>query len=453
VTGSYPVSGSSLEEVREAHARGRRTRLRDLRADLPQVFVRAIEQAIEPDGRRRFQTAGEMEAALESAGRAEPAPSSRLRWLAAAGIAVFVLGAVGGVSLLQGGGTAPADVQAGPTALTSRRLDPPSGVWPFTNPSDDGRLVAGVVEETGEAALVDLTTQEVRRLGVCGDDGQSYASMGLMSPDGRFAAIDCHDDRGGNLYIVGTDGARPRLLQEAPGDVWPFQWSRDGSMILGIVERPGRPTVVGLVAVSDGAVRAIAEVGRLQPVHMALSADNRYIAYDAPETSDASERDLFILDAHTGEQWPLERSPGEDVDPFWTPDGRGVVFLSDRNRNPSLWFSPLEHGRLSGPSQLLKDGVGRVFCVASRLQAHCTTTLARASRRCTWLRSTEPSRRARYRCRRVEQCRISTRSGRLTADSSLMAPSDAISTPAAPFANCGFTTRPPAPRRRCPLAR
>jgi hypothetical protein len=98
VTGSYPVSGSSLEEVREAHARGRRTRLRDLRADLPQVFVRAIEQAIEPDGRRRFQTAGEMEAALESAGRAEPAPSSRLRWLAAAGIAVFVLGAVGGVS-------------------------------------------------------------------------------------------------------------------------------------------------------------------------------------------------------------------------------------------------------------------------------------------------------------------------------------------------------------------
>ena len=35
VTGRFPVAGRSLTEIREAHARGERTRLRDLRADVP----------------------------------------------------------------------------------------------------------------------------------------------------------------------------------------------------------------------------------------------------------------------------------------------------------------------------------------------------------------------------------------------------------------------------------
>lgn len=360
VTGRYPVSGSSLEEVREAHARGARTRLRDLRPDLPQVFVRAIEQAIEPETPERFQTAGEMEAALDSAGRTGPKPLVRVRWWAAAGIAAVILVAAAGISLMQRGGAAPPDAPAGPTALTSRRVDPPPEVWPFSNPSDDGRFVAGMVTETGDGAIVDLAMGSFRPLGIGTDHSQGYASMGVMSHDGSMAAIDYHDDRGGNLYIARTDGGRPRLLLEAPIDVSPQEWSRDGSMILGLVERPGRPTVIGLVAVSDGAVRALAEVGDVRPTHMTLSADNRYVAFDSPERPGALDRDIFILDAHTGQSWPLEVTPGGDVGPFWTPDGRGLVFLSDRNRNPSLWHAPVEQGRLLAPSQLLKDGVGRV---------------------------------------------------------------------------------------------
>jgi Tol biopolymer transport system component len=271
-----------------------------------------------------------------------------------------ILVAVAGVSLVQRRGGAPPDGQAAPTALTSRRVDPPPEVWPFTNPSDDGRFVAGMVSETGDGAIVDLATNEFRPLGIGTDQSQGYASMGLMSHDGSTVAIDYHDDRGGNLYIARADGSRPRLLLEAPTDVTPHDWSRDGSMILGLVERPGRPTVIGLVAVSDGAVRALAEIGDVRPTHMTLSADNRYVAYDAPERPGTLDRDIFVLDAHAGESWPLEVSPGGDVGPFWTPDGRGLVFLSDRNRNPSLWLASVEQGRLQAPSELLKDGVGRV---------------------------------------------------------------------------------------------
>ena len=134
------------------------------------------------------------------------------------------------------------------------------------------------------------------------------------------------------------------------------------SMILAVVERAWPTRAVVLVAASDGAVRADRRdwhasgrrTWRCRPT-TATSPTTRRAG------PGAAERDIFILDAHTGNRWPLEASPGEDVAPFWTPDGRGLVFLSDRNRNPSMWMAPVDQGRLQGPPRLLKDGVGRVF--------------------------------------------------------------------------------------------
>jgi len=79
-TGVAPIAGGSLEEIRKAHANGRRKRLRDVRPDLPAGFVAIIEKALSADPRERFATAGEFEAALAGfltgvAGTAAPATS------------------------------------------------------------------------------------------------------------------------------------------------------------------------------------------------------------------------------------------------------------------------------------------------------------------------------------------------------------------------------------------
>lgn len=58
VTGEFPVRGSSLEELREAHDARRPRLLRDLRSDLPEPFLRALEQALSADAGERFATAG-----------------------------------------------------------------------------------------------------------------------------------------------------------------------------------------------------------------------------------------------------------------------------------------------------------------------------------------------------------------------------------------------------------
>ena len=65
VTGRFPVEGTSLADLVIAHAQGSRRHLRDARPDLPDSFVTVVERAIDPLPALRFQSAGELHAALE----------------------------------------------------------------------------------------------------------------------------------------------------------------------------------------------------------------------------------------------------------------------------------------------------------------------------------------------------------------------------------------------------
>jgi eukaryotic-like serine/threonine-protein kinase len=63
-TGSYPVSRESVTGIAQAHKSGERRHLRDVRPDLPDDFVRIVEQATAVDPAQRFASAGAFEAAL-----------------------------------------------------------------------------------------------------------------------------------------------------------------------------------------------------------------------------------------------------------------------------------------------------------------------------------------------------------------------------------------------------
>ena len=103
VTGRFPVTGTSLEELRKAHALGNRRRLGEARPDLPDAFVAAVERALHADPAQRYGSAREMQealarvtspsssrfAAMPSASRAAP---SKGAWLLAAAALVLLVG-------------------------------------------------------------------------------------------------------------------------------------------------------------------------------------------------------------------------------------------------------------------------------------------------------------------------------------------------------------------------
>jgi tetratricopeptide (TPR) repeat protein len=112
LTGMYPVSGRTLEEIRQAHRDGDRRSLRALRADLPAALVAVVERTVAPDPGRRFATAADVETALlstidavcdraASASRKDEASAGRRRrsrLLGAAALAIVLLGLGWGIA-------------------------------------------------------------------------------------------------------------------------------------------------------------------------------------------------------------------------------------------------------------------------------------------------------------------------------------------------------------------
>jgi serine/threonine-protein kinase len=85
VTGTYPVSGRSLRDIREAHARGRRIPLATARPDFPRAFVRVIDRAIDPRVANRYESPDAFGAALALHEHATP----RRKWLVPLAAVVF----------------------------------------------------------------------------------------------------------------------------------------------------------------------------------------------------------------------------------------------------------------------------------------------------------------------------------------------------------------------------
>ncbi len=100
VTKEFPVNGTSIKALAEAHRRGDRRRLRDERPDLPDSFVAVVERALDRDPARRFASAGEMHAALggdESKSREAPPRSAVWAKLERVALAAVLVLAVSGV--------------------------------------------------------------------------------------------------------------------------------------------------------------------------------------------------------------------------------------------------------------------------------------------------------------------------------------------------------------------
>jgi TolB-like protein/tRNA A-37 threonylcarbamoyl transferase component Bud32 len=107
VTGTYPVVGRSLKDVREAHAHGTWTPLASARPDLLNAFVRIVDRALDPDPGNRYDTPDALGSALASLipdgvdGRATATGGARRgrRFIAVAAALAIAAGA-GAVALL-----------------------------------------------------------------------------------------------------------------------------------------------------------------------------------------------------------------------------------------------------------------------------------------------------------------------------------------------------------------
>ncbi len=252
------------------------------------------------------------------------------------------------------------------TAMAVRKVWTGPGVDTLGGISADGQYLSHTDWETGDLAVRDLTTEKKRRLTNKGTwfESSEYALSSIISPDAKQVAyVWSNKDSLFELRLVGLDGAKSRVLysNEEVEYAQPADWSQDGKQILALFTRKGGTNQIVLVSIADVAVRVLKTLDWRYPLKMSLSPDGRYIVYDFPQKEDAGERDIFILATDGSREVPLIKHAANDLYPVWTPDGKKVLFASDRTGTLGAWIMNVANGKPQGLPELVKPDIGRIL--------------------------------------------------------------------------------------------
>ena len=238
----------------------------------------------------------------------------------------------------------------------------------FSAPSPDGRYLSFVDWGTGDLALYEISTGDARRLTHNEEPYSAGFSMwSIFSPDGIQIAYHWKPNEGPvELRIVDMAGSSPRLLCCANrteilpvGEIVPVGWSSDGREILVLFTEEGGTQRLVFVSVVDDSVRLVASFPDNLHRPLSLSPDGRFIAYDLPPSPGEQQRDIFLISSTGGGKvTTLVEHLANDRSPIWTPDGTGVLFLSDRTGTTGAWFLPVLDGLPQGRPQLVTLGLG-----------------------------------------------------------------------------------------------
>ena len=246
---------------------------------------------------------------------------------------------------------APAEA-AGSSRLTVRRV---LGGDVSGKVSPDGRYVSVTEWSTGDLAIHDLASGEVRRLTETGDvaGSGSYAEFSVPSPDGRSVAYAwVHETY--DLCVVGIDGSKPRVLRVSGDGVarqFPLAWSPDGRHLLTEFVNADGTRDMKLVAVLDGSARLLKALGKNPSPGGAFSPDGRYIAW-------AIREGLSLFDLRTGAESTLIADQSNHSVLGWVPDGTHILFSSERSGSADAWLVAVADGKAKGEPVFVKKNWG-----------------------------------------------------------------------------------------------
>jgi Tol biopolymer transport system component len=89
-----------------------------------------------------------------------------------------------------------------------------------------------------------------------------------------------------------------------------------------------------------------------------FSPDGKYLAYTQTSSDDANKSQVLIMATDGSRETSADAYPSLNQIMGWSPDGKHLLFASDRSGSPALWAIPVSDGKPHGQPVLVKPHIG-----------------------------------------------------------------------------------------------
>jgi Tol biopolymer transport system component len=231
----------------------------------------------------------------------------------------------------------------------------------------DGKYIRGLDWHTGDVVQFEIASGQTSRITNRGPWTGNALQDQAFSRDGKEIVYDVESSDPNTkewlyqLRIRNLDGSGLRTFyseSEKDSYVSPLDWSPDAGSILAFREG-NKADELMLISTADGSVRVRRSIViPLAWLRASFSPDGRFVAFSSVGEGSRRQGAVRLMTADGRNEVVVAGHPAEDRLLGWTPDGRSLVFLSDRSGTWDIWTVHITGGKQQGEPELLKKDFG-----------------------------------------------------------------------------------------------